>query len=122
MVLLAEDNPVNQRLAIRLVEKSGHSVVAVNNGRQAIERITHERFDLVLMDVSMPEMDGLEATALLRSHYPEGGHIPIIAMTAHALIGDREMCLRAGMDGYLSKPIRPDDLLAAIEEVFAKVA
>ena len=119
-ILLAEDNPVNQKLAVRLVEKRGHSVVAVSNGREAVERISNEHFDLVLMDISMPEMDGLEATALIRSKYSSEGRIPIIAMTGHALIGDREMCLRAGMDGYVSKPITPDDLFAVIAEVLAK--
>jgi signal transduction histidine kinase/CheY-like chemotaxis protein len=119
-VLLAEDNLVNQKLAIRLLEKAGHSAVVVSNGREALERVRNERFDLILMDVCMPEMDGLEATALLRSESQEGRQIPIIAMTAHALIGDREMCLRTGMDGYLSKPIKPEDLVAAIEGVLAK--
>ena len=117
-ILLAEDNPVNQRLAVRLIEKVGHTVVAVNNGREAVEQVDREHFDLVLMDISMPEMDGLEATAVLRSKYLNKGRIPIIAMTAHALIGDREMCLRAGMDGYVAKPIRPDDLFTAIDEAF----
>jgi CheY-like chemotaxis protein len=119
-ILLAEDNPVNQKLAVRLIEKRGHSVVAVSNGRDAVERIGSEYFDLVLMDISMPEMDGLEATTLIRSKYSSERRIPIIAMTGHALIGDREMCLRAGMDGYVSKPITPDDLFAAIAEVLAK--
>jgi len=119
-ILLAEDNPVNQKLAVRLIEKRGHSVVAVNNGREAVERVEREPFDLVLMDISMPEMDGLEATAMLRSKHPSEGRVPIIAMTGHALIGDREMCLRAGMDGYVAKPITPDDLFSAIDEVMAK--
>jgi signal transduction histidine kinase/ActR/RegA family two-component response regulator len=119
-ILLAEDNPVNQKLAVRLIEKRGHSVVAVNNGREAVERVEREHFDVVLMDVSMPEMDGLEATALLRSKYPSEGRVPIIAMTGHALMGDREMCLRAGMDGYVSKPITADDLFSAIDEVLAR--
>jgi signal transduction histidine kinase/CheY-like chemotaxis protein len=119
-ILLAEDNPVNQKLAVRLIEKRGHSVVAVSNGREAVERVERERFDLVLMDISMPEMDGLEATAVLRSKHSSEGRVPIIAMTGHALIGDREMCLRAGMDGYVSKPIMPDDLFLAIDAVLAK--
>ena len=119
-ILLAEDNAVNQKLTVRLLEKRGHSVVAVNNGREAVDRVDRERFDVVLMDVSMPEMDGLEATAILRSRNLGNGHIPIVAMTGHALIGDREMCLRAGMDGYVSKPITPDDLFSAIDDVLAK--
>ncbi len=121
-ILLAEDNPVNQKLAVRLIEKRGHSVVAVNNGREAVDRVEREHFDLVLMDISMPEMDGLEATALIRSKHPNDGRLPIIAMTGHALMGDREMCLRAGMDGYVSKPIRPDDLFLVMDEVLAGAA
>jgi signal transduction histidine kinase/ActR/RegA family two-component response regulator len=116
-ILLAEDNPINQKLAVRLLERWGHTVLAVGNGREAIERIRKERFDLVLMDVSMPEMDGLEATALVRSMEGSQSRVPIIAMTAHALIGDREMCIRAGMDAYVSKPIRPDELLAAMRQL-----
>ncbi len=107
-ILLAEDNLVNRKLAIRLLEKAGHNVVAVENGLEAVEQVARERFDVVLMDVSMPVMDGLEATAILRSKYPESERVPIIAMTAHALMGDREMCLNAGMDGYISKPIRSE--------------
>jgi signal transduction histidine kinase/CheY-like chemotaxis protein len=117
-ILLAEDNAVNQRLATRIIEKAGHNVIAVTNGRQAVEQAVTGRFDVVLMDVSMPVMDGLEATTLLRSQYPELT-IPIIAMTAHALIGDREMCLAAGMDGYVAKPIKPQELFAIIEDVLA---
>jgi CheY-like chemotaxis protein len=121
-ILLAEDNPVNQRLFVRLIEKAGHSVLAVSNGREAVECAEKQYFDLVLMDISMPEMDGLEATAALRSRASHGGrHIPIIAMTAHALIGDREMCLRAGMDGYVTKPIRAEDLFTAIDQAMASV-
>jgi len=119
-ILLAEDNPVNQKLAIRLIEKQGHTVVAVKNGREAVERAEREAFDLILMDISMPEMDGLEATAVIRERQRQERHIPIIAMTAHALMGDREMCLRAGMDGYLPKPIQSEALFAAIAEVLAK--
>jgi signal transduction histidine kinase/ActR/RegA family two-component response regulator len=119
-ILLAEDNPVNRKLAIRLLEKAGHHVVAVENGLQAVEQVARERFDVVLMDISMPVMDGLEATAILRSKYPESERIPIIAMTAHALMGDREMCLNAGMDGYISKPIRLNDLFSAIRQVLVQ--
>lgn len=118
-ILLAEDNPVNRKLAVRQLERWGHSVVAVNNGREAVDQLDRETFDLVLMDISMPEMDGLEATSLIRARYSSEARIPIIAMTAHALIGDREMCMRAGVDGYISKPIRSPDLLAAINEVMA---
>jgi len=122
-ILLAEDNPVNRKVAVRLLEKRGHTVVAVNDGRAAVAQVTRECFDLVLMDVSMPEMDGLEATAVIRGNLVRGKQgekqIPIIAMTAHALIGDREMCLRAGMNGYVSKPIQAEDLFAEIREVLA---
>jgi two-component system sensor histidine kinase/response regulator len=119
-VLVAEDNAVNQRLARRLLEKRGHQVVVAANGREALEAIEAHTFDLVLMDVQMPELDGFEATAALRAK--EAGrawHLPVIALTAHAMKGDRERCLAAGMDGYLRKPIRPqelDDLL----ELYAK--
>jgi signal transduction histidine kinase/ActR/RegA family two-component response regulator len=119
-ILLAEDNAVNRKLAVRLIEKFGHSIVAVENGREAVDRLEHERFDLVLMDISMPEMDGLEATALIRSKDSSYARVTIIAMTAHALIGDREMCLRAGMDGYITKPIKPDDLSSVIDETMSK--
>lgn len=115
-ILLAEDNAVNQKLAARIIEKAGHEVIAVTNGRQALDRVATQEFDLVLMDVSMPEMDGLEATAAIRAQHAER-RLPIIAMTAHALMGDREMCLSAGMDGYLAKPIKPDELIAALDEV-----
>jgi CheY-like chemotaxis protein len=119
-ILLAEDNPVNQKLAVRLIEKQGHSVVAVQNGREAVEQLGRESFDLVLMDISMPEMDGMEATASIRAKYQNERRIPIIAMTAHALVGDREMCLQAGMDGYLTKPIQADALFAVMGEVLAR--
>ena len=119
-ILLAEDNPVNQKLAIRLIQNRGHSVVAVGNGREAVERLEREHFHLVLMDISMPEMDGLETTTVLRAKYQGPQRIPIIAMTAHSLIGDREMCLRAGMDGYVSKPIKPEELFSVMDEVWAR--
>jgi two-component system, sensor histidine kinase and response regulator len=117
-ILLAEDNAVNQRLAVRLLERKGHSVVVAGDGQRALEVFTREPFDLILMDVQMPEMNGYEVTAAIReSERASGRHVPIIAMTAHAMKGDRERCLEAGMDGYVSKPIRPGDLLRSIEEL-----
>ena len=110
-VLVAEDNAVNQRLAARLLEKRGHRVTVTANGREAVEALANHNFDLVLMDIQMPEMDGFEATAVIREkEMHDGTHIPIIALTANAMKGDRERCLAAGMDGYLSKPIVSRDL------------
>ncbi len=119
-ILLAEDNLVNQRLAVRMLEKAGHSVVVADNGRQAVDTWKSDRFDLVLMDVQMPEMDGFEAVAEIRGQEqqcPDKPATPIIALTAHALKGDRERCLAAGMQEYVSKPIKPKALFAAIETV-----
>jgi signal transduction histidine kinase/DNA-binding response OmpR family regulator len=114
-ILLAEDNAINSRLAIRLLEKQGYSVTAVQTGKAVLAALDQHPYDLVLMDVQMPEMDGLEATAAIRARESRtGGHLPIIAMTAHALKGDRERCLAAGMDGYIAKPIRIPALLSAI--------
>src|SRR5256714_127702 len=125
-VLLAEDNVVNQRLAVRLLEKRGHRVVVAANGREALEALQKETFDAVFMDVQMPEMDGLEATAAIRAQEKStGSHQTIIALTAHAMKGDREKCLAGGMDGYLSKPIRPqelDDVLQALQTERAEPA
>jgi CheY-like chemotaxis protein len=105
----------NQRLATRLLQKKGHSVVLADNGRQAVERFESGSFDLILMDVQMPEMNGFEATGSIRQREQGGSRrVPIIAMTAHAMKGDRERCLEAGMDGYVSKPIRIHELLSAI--------
>ena len=115
-ILLAEDGVINQQVAVRLLEERGHSVVVVNNGRAAVEQVAAQSFDVVLMDVQMPEMDGLEATAAIRqAEAPTGGHIPIVAMTAHAMKGDRDRFLAAGMDGYVAKPVRPHELYAAVE-------
>ena len=115
-VLLAEDGVINQQVAVRLLEERGHSVEVVNNGRAAVEQVAEQSFDVVLMDVQMPEMDGLEATAAIRrAETPTGGHVPIIAMTAHAMKGDRDRFLAAGMDGYVAKPVRPHELYAAVE-------
>ena len=114
-VLLAEDNPVNQTLAMRILEKLGHKVQVVNDGKEAIGRAQAEDFDLIFMDVQMPEMDGFEATTAIRAaEAGTGKHVPIVAMTAHAMKGDREKCLSVGMDGYLSKPIRIAELKQAI--------
>ncbi len=115
-ILLAEDSVVNQKLAIGLLEKRGHRIQIANNGCEAVEAVERRKFDLVLMDVQMPEMDGLEATAVIRRREQQtASRIPIIAMTAHAMKGDRELCLEAGMDDYISKPIRPDELYRTIE-------
>jgi signal transduction histidine kinase/CheY-like chemotaxis protein len=115
-VLVAEDNPVNQRLALRLLERRGHMVKIVSDGNQAVEAVERDSFDVVLMDVQMPGVDGFQATAMIREREKEaGGHIPIIAMTAHAMRGDRERCLAAGMDGYIAKPLRADDFYAVVE-------
>jgi signal transduction histidine kinase/DNA-binding response OmpR family regulator len=114
-ILLAEDNAVNQTLAVRLLEKRGHHVTVAANGRLAVEAAQKNRFDIVLMDIQMPEMDGFEATAAIRANEKLAGtHVPIVAMTAHALKGDEELCISAGMDSYVSKPIRSADLFAAI--------
>jgi two-component system sensor histidine kinase/response regulator len=115
-ILLAEDNAVNQTLAVRLLEKRGYAVTVAGDGRAAVAALEKQSFDLVLMDVQMPEMDGFQATAAIRAkEQPGGRRQPIIAMTAHALKGDQDRCIAAGMDGYVSKPIRTADLFAAIE-------
>jgi len=122
-VLVAEDNAVNQLLATRLLEKRGHRVVMTANGREALEALVKDRFDLVLMDVQMPEMDGLQATVALREKEKEKGdgfHQPVIALTAHAMKGDQERCLTAGMDGYLTKPIAPQELDAILDIYVAR--
>ncbi len=118
-ILLAEDNPVNSMLAIALLEKRGHRVTAVEDGVQVMAAYSPGLFDLILMDIMMPEMDGLEATRRIRAEEPGrgGGRIPIIAMTANAMTGDRELCLDAGMDGYISKPVKPEALDREIERV-----
>jgi signal transduction histidine kinase/DNA-binding response OmpR family regulator len=122
-LLLAEDNPVNQRLASRLLEKRGHSVRVVGNGLEALEAVEKERFDLVFMDVQMPVMDGFEATTAIRKREGAGGiRLPIVALTAHAMKGDREKCLAGGMDGYLSKPIRPQELDEVLQDYLARRA
>jgi two-component system, sensor histidine kinase and response regulator len=122
-VLVAEDNAVNQLLATRLLEKRGHRVLMTANGREALEALAKDRFDVVLMDVQMPEMDGLQATRALREKEMEkrdGFHQPVIALTAHAMKGDQERCLAAGMDGFLTKPIRPQELDAILDIYVAR--
>jgi CheY-like chemotaxis protein len=119
-ILLAEDNAVNQTLAVRILEKRGYAVTVAPDGQAAVDAHRSGRFDLILMDIQMPGMDGFEATAAIReSEKLTGGHIPIVAMTAHALVGDQEKCLASGMDGYVSKPIRTSELFAAIEKILA---
>ena len=115
-VLLVEDNAVNQTLAIRLLERRGYVVTVAGDGREALSALEKDNFDVVLMDIQMPEMDGFEATAAIRDKEKHTGqHLPIIAMTANALKGDQERCLEAGLDGYIAKPIRTKELFAAIE-------
>jgi len=117
-VLLAEDNPVNRTVATRILEKAGHAVVGVENGQEAVSAFEAQPFDVVLMDVQMPGMDGLAATAAIRKlEAKTGTRTPIIALTARAMRGDRDECLRAGMDGYLAKPIRVEELLSALERL-----
>jgi PAS domain S-box-containing protein len=114
-ILLVEDNPINQKLAIALLQKAGYQVEVAENGLQAVEKVIHQSYDAILMDVQMPDMDGYEATRLIRQREGATRHIPIIAMTAHAMQGDRERCLAAGMDDYISKPIKPEILFATLE-------
>jgi PAS domain S-box-containing protein len=117
-ILLAEDNAINQKVVSGMLASGGHQVVAVDNGREAVAAVRRQIFDVVLMDIQMPEMNGLEATAAIREAEKEtGGHLPIIAMTAHAMAGDRERCLAAGMDGYVAKPIRIADMFTTIAAV-----
>jgi two-component system sensor histidine kinase/response regulator len=115
-VLLAEDNAINRELVVRLLSKRGHTVVVAANGKQAVAALEAQSFDVVLMDVQMPEMDGFEATAAIRQKEKAiGTHVPIIALTAHAMKGDRERCLAGGMDGYVSKPVQAEELIKAVE-------
>ena len=121
-ILLAEDNATNQKVVVRFFENRGDTVVVASNGREAVQLSAEPSFDVILMDVQMPEMSGLEATAAIREREQSlGGHIPIVAMTAHALAGDREQCLAAGMDAYVSKPLRLDELPAVVDGLFTSV-
>jgi protein-histidine pros-kinase len=125
-VLLAEDNPVNVKFALKVLERAGHRVVVAGNGREAVELWSSKPFDLILMDVQMPEMDGLEATRAIRAAEKERGandsarRTPIIAMTANAMAGDREICLDAGMDGYVTKPVKRESLFEELSRVMAR--
>src|SRR2546426_9937111 len=113
-ILLAEDNLVNQQVAVAMLLKRGHTVDTVNNGREAVAAVRRRAYDVVLMDIQMPEMDGVEATAAIRS-LPHGKDLPIVALTAHALSGERENCLARGMTGYLAKPFKAHELFAVLE-------
>ncbi len=119
-ILVAEDNVINQKVVQRMLEKLGNHVDIVENGREAINALDGAAYDLLFMDVQMPEMDGFEATAAIRQIEKDGrrsGHLPIVAMTAHAMMGDRERCIEAGMDDYVSKPIQPKELANAIRRI-----
>jgi CheY-like chemotaxis protein len=117
-ILLAEDNPINQRLALAILTKRGHVVVVAEDGRQALEAYERERFDVALMDVQMPELNGFEVTARIREHEQEtGDRLPVIALTAHAMTGDRERCLAGGMDEYLAKPLNAAALIETVERL-----
>jgi len=122
-ILVAEDTPFNQKFILRLLKRWGHRAVVVDTGVKALETLAYRRFDVVLMDVQMPEMDGFATTRAIRKNEQEtGGHIPIIAMTAHAIKGDRERCLAAGMDDYVSKPISSEKLLSCLQALLPKSA
>jgi CheY-like chemotaxis protein len=119
-ILLAEDNVVNQKLALRLLQQMGYRADVASNGLEAIECVARQTYDVVLMDVQMPEMDGLEASRQITTRWPAARRPRIIAMTANAMQGDRELCLAAGMDDYVSKPIRVDELVTALMSVPAR--
>ena len=122
-ILLAEDSIVNQKLATALLEREGHTVVVAGNGREALAAWESQELDLILMDVQMPVMDGFEAVTAIRAKESQTGeHVPIIALTAHALTGDRERCLEAGMDEYITKPLRAKQLIETIERAIAASA
>jgi CheY-like chemotaxis protein len=119
-ILLAEDNVVNQKLALRLLQQMGYRADLASNGLEAVESVERQPYDVVLMDVQMPEMDGLEAARRIAARWPAGERPRIVAMTANAMQGDREACLAAGMDDYVMKPIRVDALVEALKQVEAR--
>jgi len=119
-ILLAEDNVVNQKLAMRLLQQMGYRADLASNGIEAVESVQRQIYDVVLMDVQMPEMDGLEASRRITAAAPQGKRPRIVAMTANAMQGDREMCMEAGMDDYVTKPIRVDALVEALHQVQAR--
>jgi two-component system, sensor histidine kinase and response regulator len=121
-VLLAEDNPVNQHLVARILEKRGHEVAVTSDGRQAAEAAAEQRYDVVLMDIEMPVMDGFAATARIREQENGSPRVPVVAMTAHVTERDRERCFAAGMDDYLAKPIRADELLRVVGDIEAAIS
>jgi CheY-like chemotaxis protein len=119
-IRLAEDNAVNQKIALRLLQQLGYRADTASNGLEAIQCVERQPYDLVLMDVQMPEMDGIEATRRIISGARSGGRPRIVAMTANAMQGDREDCIAAGMDDYVTKPIRPERLVEALEQTIAR--
>jgi CheY-like chemotaxis protein len=119
-ILLAEDNVVNQKLAMRLLQQMGYRADLASNGIEALESVVRQTYDVILMDVQMPEMDGLEASRRITAQWPAAKRPRIVAMTANAMQGDREMCLAAGMDDYITKPIRVDQLVEALMRVPAR--
>jgi CheY-like chemotaxis protein len=122
-ILLAEDNEVNQKVAVRMLEKLGHEVHLCGNGRQTLELLERQSFDLVFMDVQMPELDGIQVTQRVRKKEQNSGrHLPIVAMTAHAMMGDRERCLASGMDDYVSKPIQAEELCRVVNALHERNA
>jgi CheY-like chemotaxis protein len=119
-ILLAEDNVVNQKLALRILQQMGYRADVASNGIEAIESVERQAYDVILMDVQMPEMDGLDATRRIAAKWPPDKRPRIVAMTANAMQGDREMCITAGMDDYLTKPIRVDQLVEALNQASAR--
>ena len=120
---MAEDNVVNQKLAAALIARRGHDPVVVSNGQEAVSAWTNEPVDVIFMDVQMPEMDGFQATALIReAERSRGTHVPIVAMTAHAMTGDRDRCLEAGMDDYVTKPISFKEVDRILQQVVQALA